>query len=59
MNEQKIPGKFGRRCKVIPRIWRMQEVITEMREKGINSVKWIDNEELRRKIKLELQARKT
>ena len=29
----------------------MQEVITEMRQKGINTIEWIDREEWRRKIK--------
>jgi hypothetical protein len=34
----------------------MQEVTTQMKEKEINSMKWIDREEWRRKIKLKLQA---
>ena len=30
----------------------MQEVITGMKEKGINNMEWIESEEWRRKIKL-------
>ena len=36
----------------------MQELTTEMREKGINSMEWIDREEWIIKIKLKLLVQK-
>ena len=42
----------GRRRKRRPRNSWMQEVTSGMREKGINSMEWIDREEWRRKIEL-------
>ena len=41
-----------KRKKGIPRNSWIQEVTTEMREKGIKNLKWVDREEWRRKIKL-------
>ena len=61
MNEERLalkklkwcqPGR--RRRKERPQISCMQKVTTGMREKGINSMEWIDKEEWRRKIKLKL-----
>ena len=40
----------GRGRKGRPRNTWMKEVTTVMREKGINSMEWIDKEEWRRKI---------
>ena len=33
----------------------MKEVITRMRDKGINNMEWIEREEWRRKIKFQAQ----
>ena len=41
-----------------PRNSWMQEVTTGMREKGVNSMEWINREGCRRKIKLKQQAQK-
>ena len=60
MKEERLPRKMlewcplGRRRKGRPGNSWMQKVAIEMREKGINSMKWIDREEWRRKIKLKL-----
>ena len=58
MNEERQPRKIlewcltGRRRKGRPRNSWMQQVITGMREKGINSMGWVDREERKRKRKL-------
>ena len=55
---RKTPGKMfewclpGRRKKGRPRNSWMQDLITGMREKGIDNMEWIDREEWRSKIKL-------
>ena len=51
------PGRKRRR-KRRPRNSWIQEVITGIREKGINNMKWFDREEWRRKIKLNFRHRK-
>ena len=49
----KLPGPPGReRRKERPRNSWMQEVRTGIKDKGIDSMEWIDMEEWRRKIKL-------
>jgi hypothetical protein len=59
MNEERLPQNIleccppGRRIEGRFRNSWMQEV-TPMREKGINSMEWIESEEWRRKIILKL-----
>ena len=48
-----MPMNFNKAFK-IRNSW-MQEITNEMREKGIKNLKWIDEKECRRKIKLSTQ----
>ena len=60
MNEERLPRKIlewyppGRRRKERPRNSWLQELKPGMREKGINSMEWIDKQEWRIRIKLKL-----
>ena len=55
MNEERLPPKIlewcppGRSRKGRPRNSWKQEVTTEMREKGIKNLDWVDRKEWRRK----------
>ena len=61
MDEERLPRKIlewcpsGRRRKGRPLNSWMEQVTIKLIEKGINNLGWIDREEWRRKIKLEVQ----
>ena len=49
IDEERLPQKFWSGAHLEE---EEKEVTTEMREKGINNMEWVNKEEWRRKIKL-------